>query len=143
MRGSSNGSLPNSLSSSPNLQVPNLLHLLLILLPIIRLAVILQAPLRLLTILDAVIKIVEQRLQRILEFATPIDRAASGSGRTSFVHPVHAISANQGIQRLRRFFDRLVEGFGGGVATFAEDFVLCEEHAVDATHQTAALAVEV
>src|SRR5437667_11600560 len=100
-------------------------------------------PLGLAAIPDGIVELVEHRLQRILESGAPINSAASRRRRTSRVHPIHTVRADQGVQALRCLFNSLVESFARAVAPLTEDFILSQEHAMDATHQTAALAVQV
>lgn len=59
------------------------------------------------------------------------------------VHVVHAVLADEGEERLGRLLDGLVERLGRRVAVLAEDLVLGEEHALDASHEDTALAVQV
>lgn len=133
----------HSLTGAPDLQVVNLLELLCVLLAVVRLAVVLKRALGLGAVLNRVVQIVEDRLQGILEALAPIDGAAAGGGRAGSVHVIHAVLADEGVERLGGLLYGLVEGLGGRVAALAEDLVLGEEHAVDAAHQAAALAVEV
>lgn len=135
--------LPDCLSSSPDLQVPNVLHLLLVLLSVIWLRVVVQRPLRLLTSLYAVVELIEDGFQGILELATPVDCTTSGGGRACCVHPIHAVRTNQRVQALSCLLNSLVESFAGAVTFLAENFVLSEEHAVDPPHQAPALAVQI
>lgn len=135
--------LPNSLASPPDLHLTDLLHLLLVLLTVVLLGVVLQASLGLLTVLDAVVELVEQGLEVILELAAPVDGTTTGSGRASSIHPVHAVGTDQGVQGLSGLLNSLVEGLAGAVATLTEDLVLSEEHTVDTAHQATTLAVEI
>lgn len=133
----------HSLTRPPDLHPANLFHLLLKRLPVVRSPGILHRALRLLTRLDAIVQVLEHRLERLLEALAPVNGATAGGRRACSVHVVHAVLADQRVQGLRSFLDGLVEGFGGGVAALAQNFVLREEHAVDAAHEAAALAVQV
>lgn len=53
------------------------------------------------------------------------------------------MGTDERVERLRGLLDGLVEGLGRGVATLTEDLVLGEEHTVDASHQAAALTIEI
>ena len=134
---------PNGLSGPPDLEVADLLQLGLVLLAVVGLAVVLERALGLLAGLDRVVQRVEDGLQGILELGGPVDGAAAGGGRAGVEHPVHAVGTDEGVQALGSLLDGLVEGLAGAVAALAEDLVLGEEHAVDATHEAAALTVEV
>ena len=105
--------------------------------------VVVQAPLRLGPVLDTVVQVVEDGLQGILEATTPVDSSPPRRGRAGSIHPVHAVGADQGIETLCGLLNSLVEGLAWRVTAFTEDFVLGEEHAVNAAHEAAALAVEV
>ena len=133
----------DGLSGAPDLQAADLLHLGLELLTVVGLAVVIQGALGLLAVLDAVVEVVEDGLQGLLEAGGPVDGTAAGGGGAGLVHPVHAVGADQGVQGLRGLLDGLVEGLAGGVAALAEDLVLGEEHAVDTAHQAATLTVQV
>lgn len=135
--------LPNGLAGSPDFKITDILHFLLILFSVVGLGVVVQASLRLLAGLDAIVQFIEQWLQGSLESRAPVDRTAPGGGRASSIHPVHAVSADEGVQALCGLLDGLVESFTWGVATFAQDLVLGKEHSVDTAHQAAALAVEI
>lgn len=135
--------LPDSLSCSPDLQITDLLHLSLILLTVILLGVELKGSLSLLSGLDGVIQVVEDWLQSILELSGPIDSTTTSSGRASLVHPVHTVGTNQWVQRLSSLLNSLVESFTWAVTLLTENLVLCEEHAVDTTHQATTLTVQV
>lgn len=135
--------LPNSLAGSPDLQISDLLHLSLILLAVVGLAVVIQRSLGLRTILDAIVQVVEDGLQGILELGGPVDGTTAGSGGASLVHPVHAIGTNQGVQALSGLLNSLVESLAGAVAALTQDLVLSEEHAVDTAHEAATLTVKV
>lgn len=67
----------------------------------------------------------------------------SACGRDEKHYRLNTYTANQGVQRLRGLLDSLVEGLARGVAALAEDLVLREEHAVDASHQATPLTVKV
>ena len=135
--------LPDRLSGSPDLQIPDILHLLLVFLSVVWLRVVFQRPLRLRTGLYAVVKLVKNGLQGVLEFSTPVDSTPSGCRRACCVHPVHTVRTNQRVQALSCLLDGLIESFAGAVASLAEDFVLSKEHAVNATHQASSLAVQI
>jgi hypothetical protein len=135
--------LPNSLSSSPDLQIADLLHLGLVLLTIIWLGVEGKGSLSLLSGLDRVIKIVEDWLQGVLEASAPVNSTTASSGGAGLVHPIHAVSTNQWVQALSSLLDGLVEGLAGAVALLTEDFILGKEHAVNTTHQATTLTVQV
>lgn len=135
--------LPDSLPSSPDLQISDLFHLLLVLLSVICLRVVVQGSLRLLTSLYAVVELIEDRLQGVLEFSTPVDGTTSGRRRACCVHPVHAVRSDQWVQALSCLLDGLVESFAGAVTSLAENFVLGKEHAVDSAHQASALTVQI
>lgn len=135
--------LPYSLASPPDLEATDLLHLGLVLLTVILLAIVVQGSLGLGTILDGVVKLVEDGLQGILEAGRPVNGTTTGGGGASLVHPVHAVGANEGVQALGSLLNGLVEGLAGGVATLTENLVLGEEHTVDTTHQAATLTVKV
>jgi len=125
------------------LEIPDLLQLLLVLLSVVRLAVVFERPLCLAAVLHAVVQVVEDGLERVLESAGPVDSTTSGGGGAGSVHPVHTIGADQWVQRLGGLLDGLVECFGRAVAALTEHLVLGEEHAVDTAHQAASLAVQV
>jgi hypothetical protein len=133
----------DSLSSPPDLEVINLLELLVVLLTVIGLRVVLQGALGLATVLNRVVQVVEDRLESLLEALAPVDSTTTGSGRAGGVHVVHTVCADQGVQRLCSLLDSLVEGLRRAVAALSENLVLGEEHAVNATHEAAALAVQV
>lgn len=135
--------LPDSLASPPDLEATDLLHLGLVLLTVILLAVVVQGSLGLGTILDGVVKLVEDGLQGILEAGRPVNGTTAGGGGASLVHPVHAVGTNEGVQALGSLLNGLVEGLAGGVATLTENLVLGEEHTVDTAHQAATLTVKV
>ena len=141
--GSKGWFLPHGLAGLPDLQVADLLHLGLELLAVVLLAVVLEGALGLGAVADRVVQGVEDGLQGVLELGGPVDGAAAGRRGARLVHPVHAVGADQGVQALGGLLDRLVEGLAGAVAALAEHLVLREEHAVDAAHQAAALAVQV
>jgi hypothetical protein len=94
-------------------------------------------------VFDRVVEIIEYGLQCILELSTPVNGTTTSSGRASLVHPVHAVCTNQWVQALGGLLDGLVEGLAGAVALLTENLVLCEEHAVDTTHQATTLTVQV
>lgn len=135
--------LPDRLARAPDLHVADLLHLGLVLLTVVLLAVVLQGALGLLASDDAVVQLVEDGLQGVLEPGRPVNGTAAGGCRASFVHPVHAVGADEGVQRLGSLLDGLVEGLAGAVAALAENLVLGQEHTVNAAHQAATLAVQV
>lgn len=135
--------LPNGLASPPDLQVSDLIQLSLILLTVILLAVVLKRPLGLRAILDAVVQVVEDGLQGILELGGPVNGASSSGGGAGVEHPVHAVFANERVQALSSLLDGLVEGLAGAVATLTENLVLGEEHAVNTAHQATTLTVQV
>jgi hypothetical protein len=135
--------IPNSLSSTPDFQIADISHLLVVSLAIVRSRIIVQASLSFLAISYTVVELIEHRLEGILELGRPIDCTTSGSGRASSIHVIHTISPNERVERLRSLLNSLIESFGRRMTTFAEDFVLREEHAVDTTHQAAALTVEI
>lgn len=137
------GHLPDSLAGSPDLEVANLLHLGLVLLAVVGLAVVVEGALGLGAVADRVVEVVEDGLEGVLELGGPVNGTAAGGGGAGLEHPVHAVGANQGVQGLGRLLDGLVESLRGAVAALAENLVLGEEHAVDATHEAAALTVEV
>lgn len=133
----------DSLSSAPDLKVVNLLELGVVLLAVVRLAVVLEGALGLAAVLDGGVEVVEDGLEGGLEALAPVDGTAAGGGGAGGVHVVHAVGADQGVQRLSSLLDGLVEGLGGAVAALTENLVLREKHAVDAAHQAATLAVQV
>ena len=133
----------DSLTRTPDLQVVDLLELLVVLLAVVGLRVELERPLRLASILDRVIQVVEDGLQGVLEALAPVDGTAAGGGRAGSVHVVHAVAADERVQRLGSLLDRLVEGLRRGVTALTENLVLSEEHAVDTAHEAATLAVKV
>lgn len=133
----------DGLAGAPDLEIPDLLHLSLVLLTVVGLAVVLEGSLGLGAILDGVVQLVEDGLQGILEAGAPVNGTTAGSGRASLVHPVHAVSTNEGVQGLSSLLNGLVEGLAGAVATLTENLVLSKEHAVDTTHQAATLTVKV
>lgn len=135
--------LPDSSAGSPDLEIANLLHLGLVLLAVVRLAVVVEGALGLSAVVDRVVQVVEDGLEGVLELGSPVNGTAAGSGGAGLEHPVHAVGANQGVQRLGSLLDSLVESLRGAMAALAEDLVLSEEHAVDAAHKAAALTVEV
>src|SRR5438045_8344518 len=77
--------IPDGLAGSPDLQITDLLHLLLVLLAVVWLRVEIERSLGLFASLDRIVKIIEYRLQCILESATPVNSTASGSRRASLV----------------------------------------------------------
>ena len=135
--------LPNGLAGTPDLKIPNFLHLLLILLSVVGLRVVVESALGLLASLDAVVQLIEQWLQVVPEAGGPVDGTTTGSGGASGIHPVHTIGTDQRIQRLGGLLDGLVEGLRGGVAALTENLILSKEHTVDTAHQAATLTVQV
>lgn len=142
MNGGKNN-IPDSLAGAPDLEVADLLHLLLVLRTVILLGVVVEGALGLGAVTDAVVELVEQGLQVVLEAAGPVNGTTAGGGGAGSVHPVHTVSTDEGVQGLGGLLDGLVEGLGGGVATLTENLVLGEEHTVDTTHQAATLTVQV
>lgn len=90
--------IPNGLAGAPDLQIPDLLHLLLVLLAVVLLRIVVERPLGLATVLDTVVQLVEQRLEIFAETAGPVDGTTTSGGRASGVHPVHTVTANQRVQ---------------------------------------------
>jgi len=133
----------DSLAGAPDLEVADLLHLLLVLHTVVLLGVVVEGALGLSAVTDAVVELVEQGLQVVLEAAGPVDGTAAGGGGAGSVHPVHTVATDQRVQGLGGLLNGLVEGLGGGVAALAENLVLGEEHTVDTAHQAATLTVEV
>jgi hypothetical protein len=107
------------------------------------LRVVLEGALGLAAVLDRGVKVIENGLEGILEALAPVDSTTTGSGRAGSVHVVHTVSTDQGVQRLGSLLNGLVESLRWAVAALTEDLVLCEEHAVDTTHQATALAIQV
>ena len=135
--------IPNSLSSPPDLQTSDLFHLLLEFLSVIRSTIVLQTARGFSAILHGVIQVVEDGLQGVLEPLGPVDSTTTGRCRASCIHIIHTVCTDQRVEGLCGFLDRLIEGFRRRVATLSEDLVLSKEHAVNATHEAATLAVEV
>ena len=135
--------IPDSLASAPDLKVPDLLHLRLILLPVVWGAVVVQASLGLSAIGNLVVQLVEDWLQGILELGAPVDGTSTGGRRASSVHVVHAVRADEWVQALGGLLNGLVEGLRWAVAALAQDLVLSEEHAVNTAHKAATLAVQI
>jgi hypothetical protein len=135
--------LPNSLSCSPDLQITDLLHLLLVLVTVIGLRVERKRTLSLLSSLNRVIQLIKDRLQCILEASAPVDGTTTSSRRAGLVHPVHAVCSNQWVQTLGSLLHSLVEGLAGAVTLLTKNLVLCEEHTVDTSHQATTLTVQV
>ena len=135
--------LPNGLAGTPDLEIPDLLHLTLVLLAVVLLRVVVERTLGLGTVLDTVVQLVEQGLQVVTEAAGPVDGTTAGGGRASGVHPVHTVATDQRVQRLGSLLDGLVEGLGGGVAALPQNLVLRKEHTVDTTHQATTLTIQV
>jgi hypothetical protein len=133
----------DSLSSAPDLKVVNLLELRVVLLAVVWLRVVLERTLGLAAVLDRGVEVVEDGLKGILEALAPVDSTTTGSGRAGSVHVVHAVGADQGVQRLCSLLNGLVESLRWAVATLTENLVLSEEHSVDTTHQATTLAVQV
>jgi hypothetical protein len=133
----------NSLSGPPYLQLVNLLKLRVVLLTVVGLRVVLQATLGLATVGNSSVEVVEDGLKGGLEAWAPVEGTTAGGGGAGGVHVVHAVGADQGVQRLCSLLDSLVESLRGAVAALTEDFVLGEEHAVDTAHQAATLTVQV
>ena len=133
----------NSLSGPPDLQLVNLLKLRVVLLTVVGLRVVLQATLGLATVGNSSVEVVEDGLKGGLEAWAPVEGTTAGGGGAGGVHVVHAVGADQGVQRLCSLLDSLVESLRGAVAALTEDFVLGEEHAVDTAHQAATLTVQV
>lgn len=135
--------VPNGLAGAPDFEITDVLHLLLVLLAVVLLGVVLERALGLGTITDAVVELVEEGLQVVLEAVGPVEGTTTGGGGASGVHPVHAVGTDERVEGLGGLLNGLVEGLGGGVATLTEDLVLSEEHTVDTTHQATTLTVEV
>lgn len=133
----------DGLTGAPDLELVNLLELSGVLLAVVLLEVVLEGALGLCAVGDGGVEVVEDGLEGVLEALLPVEGAAAGGGRAGVVHVVHAVGADQGVQGLCGLLDGLVERLRGRVAALAENLVLGEEHAVDAAHQAAALAVQV
>jgi hypothetical protein len=133
----------DSLSSAPDLKFINLLELGVVLLAVVWLRVVLERTLGLASVLNRGVKVVKDGLEGILEALAPVDGTTTGSSRAGSVHVVHAVGADQGVQRLCSLLDGLVEGLGWAVAALTENLVLSKEHTVDTTHQATTLAVQV
>lgn len=82
-------------------------------------------------------------LESILELGSPVQGTSAGGGGASFVHPVHPVGADKWVQTLSGFLDSLIECLGGRMASFPQDLVLGKEHALDATHETSTLTIQV
>jgi hypothetical protein len=135
--------IPNGPTSTPDFQPTNLLEFFLELFTIIRRTVVIERSLSLSTIDNAIVEVVEDRLQRTLELLSPIDCTTPGSGRASSIHVIHTVSSNERIQRLSSFLNSFVEGFTWAVTTFSEHFVLSEEHTVNTAHKATTFTIEI
>lgn len=135
--------LPDLLADSPYLHVSDGLELLLQLLSVVRLRVELQGSLGLAAVLGGLVQVLEHGLQGVLEDRVPVQSTTSGGGGARVVHVVHAVLADQRVQRLRGLLDGLVEGLAWGVAVLPQHLVLGQKHTVDTAHQTASLTVQV
>lgn len=133
----------DGLAGAPDLEVADLLELLLVLLTVVGLGVVLEGALGLGAVLDRVVEVVEDGLEGVLELGSPVNGTAAGGGGAGVEHPVHAVGTNEGVEGLGSLLNGLVESLAGGVAALTENLVLGEEHAVDTTHEAAALTVEV
>lgn len=133
----------DGLSCSPDLEVADLLHLLLKGLAVVLATGVLHGALGLLASLDAVVEVLEDRLEGLLEALAPVNGTATGGGGACLVHVVHSVGTDQRVEGLGGLLDGLVEGLGWGVAALTENLVLSEEHTVDTTHQATTLTVKV
>lgn len=133
----------DSLTRAPDLKVVNLLELGGVALAVVGLGVVLEGALGLGAVGDGGVEVVEDGLQGVLEALLPVEGTTAGGGGACVVHVVHAVGTDQGVEGLCGLLNGLVEGLGGRVAALTENFVLGEEHAVDAAHQAAALTVQV
>src|SRR4029434_4757196 len=70
----------DGLAGAPDLELPDLLHLSLVLLTVVGLAVVLEGSLGLGAILDGVVQLVEDGLQGILEAGAPVNGTTAGRG---------------------------------------------------------------
>src|SRR5262249_46352737 len=128
---------------TPHLAFGDLFQLLLQLGAVVRTAVALQRPPRLLAGLDLPVQLLEQRLDHVTEALEPVESAALGGRRAVGVHPVHAVLGDQWIEALRRLLDRLVERLARRMTVLAQHLVLSQPQPVDGAHQHAAFARQV
>jgi hypothetical protein len=133
----------DSLAGAPDLHVADLLGLLLEGLAVVGTASVVEGALGLSTITCGLVQLLEERLEVGLEALGPVEGTATGGGGAGLVHVVHAVGANQRVERLGGLLNGLVESLAGSVAVLAEDLVLGEEHTVDTAHKAATLAVKV
>ena len=133
----------DSLASSPDLKLTDLLHLLLECLTVVWATSVLHGALSLLASLDRVVKVIEDWLESLLEALAPVNGTTTSGGGAGGVHVVHTVGTNEWVERLSSLLDSLVESLGRRVAVLTENLVLSEEHAVDTTHQATTLTVQV
>lgn len=82
---------PDSLSSPPDLEVPDLLQFGLEILTVVGVRVVLKRAGGLLSSLDGVIEVVKDGFESVLEPAGPVNGTTAGSGRACIEHPIHAV----------------------------------------------------
>jgi hypothetical protein len=133
----------DGLAGAPDLHLANLLGLLLEGLAVVGAAGEVEGTLGLGTVAGGLVELLEERLKVGLEALGPVEGTAAGGGGAGLVHVVHAVGADQRVERLGGLLDGLVEGLAGSVAVLTEDLVLGEEHTVDTAHEAATLAVKV
>jgi len=79
------------LSGPPDLEVADLINLLLKRLAVVWAGVELERALSLATVLDAVVEVVEDGLEGVLELLLPVEGAAASGGRAGLVHVVESV----------------------------------------------------
>lgn len=135
--------LADGLACDPHLVTCNVSKLLLELNTVVGSRVLGQGAASLSTVGDGFVQLLEDGLGGGVELLPPVESTTLSSGGAVSVHPVHAVSTDQGVKRLGGLLDGLVESLRGGVTASAEDLVLGNEETLDGAHQDTTLTVEI
>lgn len=133
----------DNVASAPHLLGSNGVCLLLVVLAVGLAAGKVERPLGLSAVSDGLVEALKDGPVGLLELGSPVESTTAGRGRAGLVHVVHAMLANERVERHESLLASLVEGLRRAVAVGAENVVLGLEHTLDTAHQATTLAVEV
>ncbi len=119
----------------PHLALAEGTELLFELLAVVGLRVAVDRDLSLVAGLHALVELLHDGLDGIVERTHPVEGTTLSGGRAVGIHPVHTVLGEEGHERLGELLNGLVEGLRGGVTILAEHLVLSKEQALDSTHQ--------